>query len=1120
MFVPMEDEFSLLCSNRLHLKKDFSHENFIDIISIWLSKSFPKLESMIHEDNEIIYDEDDTEIELKIQLSEDRNFAFVRFENHKKDTKSTYRVDIVWDDSLHLLQIELYCDKLSSIKPPKIIRDFIESDYLDKELYDFPVNEKYMTFSKLKEKTRDGNYDFDLPIVICNKNVYEEKKNHVYEAFAGFAYIFVNNEKSDEIADPPMVEYHIPGNNGLITDTLKYAKKKIYKFHKETRDSTMVWGKTVKIDQDLSKKITDDIFKLLLPAGKKAETSSNPADDKAEISLKDNQPIPPSKKSTTVKKQEEPAYEEEDLHVSTDEKKSKRKIKRNIYINDKNFQKLIANKGTDKLLRDAVINRLTQLATLPNEELIKDLELHHYEKLVGDIGLASLCAKSHKDSYRILLDYNAINNNVFKIIDFGHHDIYDAISSGKYINSAKDSYFIFDVNNPMRLSSIPLLNENQKKAAYYEGSPTLTKGCAGSGKTSVSVEKYSYLYESGMTDLVYLTYNEKLSIRIQNDLNTIFGGEVKDVHVRTVANFFQEFIEVECKESLSGKKFVDFSGYNGEKSFSSLVAEYNGKLRQSGKKVPKEIISMCPNNVESAEAIANIVSPFYRGIYKGGLLGFINGDYLEKNKLSRQAFENALNNENLESAFIKYVFDLCEYIDKYLQEKNYIDDNDLAHIAYQCAIKHSDIHHSIIIDETQDLTERQIYSISKIACKHYGMEIHFYGDPNQTINPTILDLNKIDSCFKLLTGQRDFKIRDEAKYNSYQTYRINEFIANFINHLIWLRKEYIGKTDALDDNYITGQPADGDSTHVAVVYKESQIEEVLKFVNDGTLTLLVTDEFERNHLFKKYENKIKNKDAVITISNFKGNEDDYIAVYNFIGYNKYQLNDIFDKNKKHSTLSRYIFNRFFVALTRARKKMILIEPEFLTESKELSYNVILHGKYNEKILTIDPKKSQFRTWLPGAIDDETRREKAYSQICEDFSDRRGVKGLIFIKQKSSKDSEFIDIDKIENLDNDNMKRLKSFYRNGNDKEKEYFWESKYLFKRFKNHDYELLMNIFLKYNIDLIDYSRNPDNWKKTLTTIATKCEITDFEWNGIMTSGIMDDYLNELVTKINNINI
>lgn len=1116
----MKDEFLLLCSNRLYLKKDFSLNNFIDIFSIWLSENFTKSESMICEHNEIIYDEDGSEKKLIIQLSEDRNFAFVRFENHKKDVEDkTYRVDIVFCVSQHLLQIELYCDKPSPVNPPKIIRDFIENDYVDKESYDFPINEKYIPFSKLKEETSDGNYDFDLPLVICNKNIYEEKRNHMYDSFAGFAYIIVNNENSNEIVDPPIVNYHIPGNKGLIHDTLKYAKKKIYNFHNVTRDQTMVWGKTAEINQDLSEKVTYDIFQLLLPATKKAETSSTLADDELKISKNNKLPISISEKSTTAEIYEEPVYEEENFFVSTDEKKSKRKIKRNIYVNDKNFQKLVANKGADNLLRDAVIERLTQLATLPDEDLLNDLVLHHYEKLSGDISLASLCAKSHKDSYRILLDYNAFNNNEFKIIDFGHHDIYDAISSGKYINSANDSYFIFDVNNPKKLSSIPLLNEIQKQAAYYEGSPTLTKGCAGSGKTSVSVEKYSYLYESGKTDLVYLTYNEKLSIRIQNDLNTIFGEEIKDVHVRTVANFFQEFIEDECKESLSGKIIVNFSGYNGEKTISSLVSEYNGKLKQSGKKVPREIISMCPNNVESAEAISNIVSPFYRGIYKGGLLGFINEDNLEKNKLSSKAFENALRNENLEPVFINYIFNVCEYIDNYLQENNYLDDNDLAQLAYLSARKHPDIHHSIIIDETQDLTERQIYSISKIACKHHGMEIHFYGDPNQTINPTILDLNKIDACFKLLTKQRDFKIREEAKYNSNQTYRINEFIANFINHLIELRKEYIGNTDADDDKYITGQPADGDSTHVAVVYKESQIEEVLKFVNDGTLTLLVTDEFERNHLFDKYENKITNKDSVITISDFKGNEDDYVAVYNFIGYNKYQLNDIFDKNKKHSTLSRYIFNRFFVALTRARKKMILIEPEFLIEQKELSYSVILHGTNNENILTIDPKKSQFGTWLPGAIDDETRREKAYSQICEDYSDRRGVKGLTFIKQKSSKDIDFINIDKIENLDTDNMELLKLFYRNGNDKEKEYFWETKSLFRRFKNQDYELLMNIFLKYNIDKIDYSRNPDNWKKTLTTIADNCEITDFEWNGIMASGIMDDYLNELVTKIDNIN-
>ena len=1102
----MENEFSLLCSNRLYLKKGFSLGDFLENISLWVSDDFENLNEIILEKNEIIYLEDEIEEKLQLKVSKNGDFAFARFENHKNDNENrTYRVDYVCDLKQHLLQIELYCNKPSSTKPPKIIRDLIKGDNIDKESYDFPIDKDFMSISELS--TLDD--DFDLPIVIVDKSIYEEKKYRVHESFAGFAYVFVTNENSNKIVDQPIIKYHFPKSNGFLTDELKYVKKKIYNYHKNIRDNTMVWDNplNLEIDQMESEKNTELIFQLLLPNNDTSAPVHKPI-----------LPIPESTINNSI--HDEPIYEEKNFFVSTDEKKSKRKIKRNVYVNDKNFQKLVANKGSDNLLRDAVIERLTQLATLPDEDLLNDLVLHHYEKLSGDISLASLCAKTHKDSYRILLDYDAFNNNEFKIIDFGHHDIYDAISSGKYINSSKDSYFIFDVNNPRKLSSIPLLNENQKQAAYYEGSPTLTKGCAGSGKTSVSVEKYNYLYESGKTDLVYLTYNEKLSIRIQNDLNTLFGEEIKDVHVRTVANFFQEFIEDECKESLLGKKFINFSGYNGEKSFSSLVSEYNGNLKQSGKKVPKEIISMCPNNVESAEAISNIVSPFYRGIYKGGLFGFVNEDYLDNNKLSSKAFENALRNEHLEPEFINYIYNVCEYIDKYLQENNYIDDNDLAQIAYQSAKKHPDIHHSIIIDETQDLTERQIYSISKIACKHRGMEIHFYGDPNQTINPTILDLNKIDACFKLLTKQRDFKIRDEAKYNSNQTYRINEFIANFINHLIELRMEYIGKTDALDDKYITGQQADGDSTHVAVVYKESQIEEVFKFVNDGTLTLLVTDEYERNHLFEKYGNKITNKDAVITISDFKGNEDDYVAVYNFIGYNKYQLNDIFDKNKKHSTLSRYIFNRFFVALTRARKKMILIEPEYLNEQNELSYKVILHGKNNENILTIDPKKSQFGTWLPGAIDDETRREKAYSQICEDFSDRRGVKGLNFIKQKSSKDFDFINIDKIENLDADNMELLRLFYRNGNDQEKEYFWESKYLFRKFTNQDYELLMNIFLKYNIDKIDYSRNPDNWKKTLTAIADNCEITNFEWNGIMESGIMDNYLNELVAKIDSINI
>lgn len=60
----MENEFSLLCSNILYLKKDFSVDKFIDTVSIWIADNFIRSDSIIREDNKIIYDDNITEEEL------------------------------------------------------------------------------------------------------------------------------------------------------------------------------------------------------------------------------------------------------------------------------------------------------------------------------------------------------------------------------------------------------------------------------------------------------------------------------------------------------------------------------------------------------------------------------------------------------------------------------------------------------------------------------------------------------------------------------------------------------------------------------------------------------------------------------------------------------------------------------------------------------------------------------------------------------------------------------------------------------------------------------------------------------------------------------------------------
>ena len=123
----MENEFSLLCSNILYLKKDFSVDKFVDTVSIWIADNFIKSDSIICENNNIIYDDNSTEEELQIKVSKDKKTVLVRLENHKKDEENkTYRVKLFFNVLQHLLQIELYCDKPSPTNPPKIIRSNFE----------------------------------------------------------------------------------------------------------------------------------------------------------------------------------------------------------------------------------------------------------------------------------------------------------------------------------------------------------------------------------------------------------------------------------------------------------------------------------------------------------------------------------------------------------------------------------------------------------------------------------------------------------------------------------------------------------------------------------------------------------------------------------------------------------------------------------------------------------------------------------------------------------------------------------------------------------------------------------------------------------------------------------
>ena len=261
------------------------------------------------------------------------------------------------------------------------------------------------------------------------------------------------------------------------------------------------------------------------------------------------------------------------------------------------------------------------------------------------------------------------------------------------------------------------------------------------------------------------------------------------------------------------------------------------------------------------------------------------------------------------------LYEIATSYQVFLEREGKVDENDLARLFLQKItqeqVKPFDF---VVADEIQDLTEIQIYTLIRLA--RNPNHLLFSGDINQTIRPTYFHMGRIESILK--TSNAHLKFR---KYPLTRNYRSPREVVDLANQIIDLRIERLGLNKS-NDYYEA--PVRG--RHSDVFFCDFQSSKDLANLletglNRHYVAIVVPDEIHMEQL-KHFTNT---EGAVFTVEEIKGIEKDYIIGYNVMSKYMDIWETILHEDVAHDSKYRYYFNLLYVAVTRARQQLCLIE---------------------------------------------------------------------------------------------------------------------------------------------------------------------------------------------------
>lgn len=269
---------------------------------------------------------------------------------------------------------------------------------------------------------------------------------------------------------------------------------------------------------------------------------------------------------------------------------------------------------------------------------------------------------------------------------------------------------------------------------------------------------------------------------------------------------------------------------------------------------------------------------------------------------------------------IKILYEMCIAYQKYLENNNLYDDNDLAYFVLLNIDKvlEDGSFKNIIVDEFQDMTERQVHTIVKLT---NGGVAHIFGDFEQTINPTFLQMENVETIYMVND------INDYEKQILSSSFRYSQAICRELEALREKGKKLFGTEDMSGYLPLVSNASKEFETGGNLLLNFNKGKELLKNIAKAKLQnimYIVSDNEAKQELINDFKVQA---DKVFTVSESKGREEDFVVVYKLCTSKAAEYEGIFSDDYQYSRAGRIFYNQLYVGITRCKVNFLEIEDD-------------------------------------------------------------------------------------------------------------------------------------------------------------------------------------------------
>lgn len=521
----------------------------------------------------------------------------------------------------------------------------------------------------------------------------------------------------------------------------------------------------------------------------------------------------------------------------------------------------------------------------------------------------------------------------------------DLDTSGQEVSLRKEIYEVTFQRSAAKdkpsYSQYGILSTDQRDLLNKEKAPCAFSGSAGTGKTLMSIDLYRSLREEHSDyRLLYLTYQDALKGQVKRSLDEL--GVVSECLT------FKDLVFQELGTEISYKEHSDFTRW----------------IRDTYLKTPnsKGSLSRIASDINEAGDIAYV---FYRGVIEGSSKNQHRkiAELLTKSEfLSETKDELGVSNKQKDD-----IYHIAEKYRDHVDRHKEITDNMAAEMLMK---RPHPVYDAIIVDETQDLTELQILSICSLL-KVDSRQLYFFGDDNQAINPTIFTIEDAAACVKMALGP-SINVPVQVLRGAY---RSSSFLIHYINDINKIKRKVIGANGSENDSDEISLRVDESGSMPRLITDPALVKALLtnpEAFKSDTVVIVQNDRIKEDIIARFPD--ISSND-IVTITEAKGREWDNAVLYELLSSESDLWETVLSEQRagRKSTLHRMLFNRYYVALTRAKDRLIIIE----TNAHENLFNSFL------KPLTLIQKEED----IPQYFNDTLSADDWFSYAVSSFNDR-------------------------------------------------------------------------------------------------------------------------------------